>query len=273
MKLKKFLIIGATTAVIGGMLMGGSFVSGANLYVGWQDGPKLIKQNSFTKDLEGKNFKVLDLKISGVNLDVVQGDEWNVSTKYSLTKPLLKIKGSTLSVTFSDQGGLINGTDKNRKIIITVPKNSNLDKLKMVSNYNSTVMKKIKANTYNLSTTSANLSLYNLDGQNMKLNASLGGTINGSEINLSKLDLNQGYSYVTLSKLTLLQASTITNDQGGDLVLNQLSVPGLNIKTNNVVAVDGFGENTASKKGIFTSGDQKNPLSIDTLGSVTISAK
>lgn len=129
--MRKYFVTGFYLIIIGGILLLGGFLTGANRSVVWDHGFKVAKYVNETYPLS--DFKNVYVETRDANVSIRLGDRYKIKVDGDKSQvPTYKVKGDTLTVTGSQKKGRI-GADVfgNNHVTITIPMNKTLDNVNL----------------------------------------------------------------------------------------------------------------------------------------------
>ena len=213
--MRKYFVTGFYMLIVGGILLLGGIVMGANRSVVWDHGFKVAQVENETYPLD--DFKNIYVEDRDTNVTVKLGDRYKIHVDGDKSQtPKYKIKDGTLTVSGVNRKGHI-GVDVfgREQVTITIPMNKTLDNVNVrLADGNIRIndvtinhlIKSTKDMDYDSNLYLSNTTVNNLDKVNL-YNATLG--IRNSKVNNMNLvasahsDINTSNSTVTSSDISL----------------------------------------------------------------------
>lgn len=261
MKLKHALIIGGVGMAIGGVMMAGSYMSGANLNVAWHDGPKVVKIKHINKTFAGQDIKQLRVTNDNNYVEIKRGTEWRVKMTTINANMSTQLRDGVLTVHATDQDNVMTTMSYDPAVTITVPDGVKLDKLDLTSENGGISVKGLAVTQSLLRNDNGGIRLENVNGDTVKSEAENGAT-RLQNVTLKSAHITTDNGQVKLNNTTLTEMSDVTAENG-QVVLQGVTAPGMAIKTDSgYLTAQGFDLPAGAKD--YQTGDQNKALHVQT---------
>ena len=187
-----------TVSIIGGIFSAISFGIGGLNQLGNQNGTVAGENEEQLNYYDAAKVKSIKLEQVACNIEIVEGDEFSVfsqnvtSYKEKLnSNGVLKIENDSLP--FFSFGKQING--KTAKIVITVPKGTDLKKITIDGGAGNMKLENIAADKLEIDAGAGNINLNNVDVTELDLDGGA-GNIEGETITANKAEIDAGVGNV-----------------------------------------------------------------------------
>ncbi|MDV7745885.1 MULTISPECIES: DUF4097 family beta strand repeat-containing protein [Enterococcus] len=233
MKLKYILGAGLGLMVVGGLMAGLSYVSGAQTSLTWEGGPRIIEMSRETKDFSSENIEKIVVRADHQNIVIQRGVNFGVEASYDKTqKPKINLEDKTLDISADGQtpAAMINVTDTRSMLKITIPRGVTLKELVVEGRNNELLLDEFSSKKINLNTANTWTSINEVTGEALTAESQM-GSINLNELSMKqvKLEVSDGSIYFNdnesaIKGEVILQNSSIdfydNEDQGLAVILD-----------------------------------------------------
>ena len=191
MKLKYILGAGLGLMVVGGLMAGLSYVSGAQTSLTWEGGPRIIEMSRETKDLSSENIEKIVVRADHQNIVIQRGVNFGVEASYDKTqKPKINLEDHTLDISADGQtpAVMINVTDTRSMLKITIPKTMSLTELVVEGKNNELFLDEFNSKKINLNLANTWTSINEVSGELLTVENQM-GSLDFHEVSIDKVKL------------------------------------------------------------------------------------
>jgi len=262
--MRKYFVTGFYLLIIGGILLLGGFVMGANRSVVWDHGFKTVQQIDETYPLS--EFKNVYIEGRDTNVNLKLGDRYKIHIDGEKSSaPSYKIKDDTLTISGQERKGTVGvGVVGRQNVTITIPMNKTLDNVNVrladgnvkmndltIDNLiksakdldydsnmylsNVTVNNSDKVNLYN-----ATLAMKNSKLNNVSLIASAYSNVKSDNSTITKSNFNLDESNLNIKKSNLDTLKSLANH-------SKINVSGTTLMNHNTFSMFGSGHFVAKE--------------------------
>lgn len=261
MKIKNLLVIGAGLMLVGGLLAGITYTLGAQKSMTWDDGPKLIEMGTKKEHVDSSEVKKIVIHAENQGIIIRRGLNFEVNTKYIKGyEPKITTENNTLTIKGAGSEGRVQVSlgDTSERIVITVPRDKELNELQVASTDGSLEMEGIKSRKFQIETYDTWMNLSELSGETLTLNQE-DSHIDAEQLDFSDMHITANDTSMNIEDLTLQKASSI-DISDGHINLDNVSVPGFFIQSQDGHLV--YNEENIQQNP-YEQGDQKKAMAIN----------
>lgn len=191
MKLKYILGAGVGLMVVGGLMTGLSYASGAQTSLTWEGGPRIIEMVRETKDFSSEEIEKIVVRADNQNIVIQRGVSFEIETSYDKTqKPKINVEDHTLAISADGQtpAAMINLTDTRSTLKITIPKSMSLTELLVEGKNNELFLDEFSSKKINLNLANTWTSINEVSGELLTVENQM-GSLDLHEFSIDKVKL------------------------------------------------------------------------------------
>lgn len=191
MKLKYILGAGLGLMVVGGLMAGLSYASGAQTSLTWEGGPRIIEMTRETKDFSSEKIEKIVVRADHQNIVIQRGVNLGVEASYDKTqKPKINLEDKTLDISADGQtpAAMINVTDTRSMLKITIPKTMSLTELVVEGKNNELFLDEFSSKKINLNLANTWTSINEVSGELLTVENQM-GSLDLHEFSIDKVKL------------------------------------------------------------------------------------
>ncbi|MBO1299323.1 MULTISPECIES: DUF4097 family beta strand repeat-containing protein [unclassified Enterococcus] len=215
MKLKYILGAGLGLMVVGGLMAGLSYASGAQTSLTWEGGPRIIEMAHETKDFSSDKIDKAVVRADHQNIVIQRGVSFSVETSHDKTqKPKINVEDGTLEISADGQTptAMLSITDTRSILKITIPRSVTLDELVIEGRNNELRLDEFSSKKINLNTAHTWTSINEVTGEALTVESQM-GSLNLTELSMKqvKLEVSDGSIYFNDNEEAIKGEVTLQN--------------------------------------------------------------
>ena len=180
MSVKKFLKVAISIIIVGLISLFIGLYFGGKHNVIWKNHKAYIaKLVTYERNFDKDDINSLDLDLSDINVKIVEGKKWKLTSKLVNNKPKVNVNGGKLSIAlrakdFSTEGFYFDNMDED--LVLTVPDRVELNNFNIKSKNSQINIEHLNSLTSKLSLVDGSQTINDLAGENLTLDSKDGDT-------------------------------------------------------------------------------------------------